>query len=290
MPALFFADRVAVIATMHHKEKAIAPLVESALGVKTFVPNSFDTDALGTFTREIERPADQLETARLKAKAALELTGETLAIASEGSFGPHPQIPFVACNRELVLLYDLEHQLEIVGEVLSTETNYQSQTVGSPEEAIAFAQSVGFPEHGLVVMLAAESRTERRDGPTAAVAKGITEEADLIQAVMLALEQSSEQKAHVETDMRALYNPTRMRAIAQATQDLIAQAAHHCPNCDYPGFTIAQRFPGLPCSLCGAATLLTRSVLYRCQHCQFQQDRPESIQFADPAHCFYCNP
>lgn len=298
MPARsLFTNRVAVIATMHHKEQAIAPLIESALGVKTLVPTGFNTDTFGTFTRETKRPADQLETARLKARAALELTGKTLAIASEGSFGPHPQIPFVACNRELVLLYDLEYELEIVGEVLSTETNYQSQTIDSPKDALAFAKSIGFPEHGLVVMCVPSTPTARsiakhEAGPTEAVAKGITAESDLIQAVTLAIERSPMRKAHVETDMRALYNPTRMSAIAQATQDLIANATNLCPNCAYPGFSIARRFPGLPCSLCGAATLLIRSVLYRCQHCQFQQDQPfpESIQSADPANCFYCNP
>ena len=295
MPALsFFANRVAVIATMHHKEQAIAPLIESALGVEALVPTNFNTDTFGTFTRETKRPADQLMTAKLKVKAALKLTGKTLGIASEGSFGPHPQIPFVACNRELVLLCDLEHGLEIVGEQLSTETNYQSQTVSSLEAALAFAESVGFPEHGLVVMQVAstEQAADQEAGPTQTVAKGIAVTADLVQAVTLAIEQSPTRKAHVETDMRALYNPTRMRAIAQATQDLIAKATHHCPDCGYPGFSITQRFPGLPCSLCGAATLLTRSVLYRCQHCQFQREQvfPKSIQVAKPANCFYCNP
>ncbi len=282
----FFANRVAVIATMHHKEQVIAPLVESALEVRTTVPPSFNTDSFGTFTRESERPADQLTTARLKAEAALKLTGETLAIASEGSFGPHPQIPFVACNRELVVLYDREHQLEVVGEVLSTQTNYQSQTVQSPQAALAFAQSAGFPEHGMVVMRAADPT------PKGAFAKGITTETDLLQAVAAVLDQSPEQKAHIETDMRALHNPTRMAVIAQATQNLIETLAQHCPNCNYPGFSIVQRRPGLPCSLCKAPTLLTLSVLYCCQHCQFQQEEkfPDSLYFADPARCFYCNP
>ncbi|NJM96014.1 MAG: hypothetical protein HC800_01270 [Phormidesmis sp. RL_2_1] len=291
-PSSFFANRVAVIATMHHKEQAIAPLVESALGVKTLVPTDFNTDAFGTFTRETKRPADQLMTARLKAEAAMKLTGTTLAIASEGSFGPHPQIPFVACNRELVVLCDHQHQLEIVGEVLSNETNFQSQTVRSAQEALAFAQSIGFPEHGVVVMQASQAE------PQTAIAKGITTEADLVQAVNLALDQSLalepalQGKVHLETDMRALYNPTRMNAIAQATQDLLAKISQPCPHCHYPGFTIVQRRPGLPCNLCGAATLLTLSVLYRCQHCQFQQEQPfpDSVQFADPARCFYCNP
>lgn len=284
--ASFFANRTVVIATMHHKEQAIAPLIESALSVKTLVPVNFNTDSFGTFTRETERPADQLATARLKAEAALKLTGETLAIASEGSFGPHPQIPFVACNRELVLLCDHQHQLEIVGEVISTETNYQSQTVRTPEAAIAFAQSIGFPAHGVVVMRASHPQ------PTESLAKGITTEADLAEAVTIAIEQSPERNAHVETDMRALYNPTRMAVIAQATQDLIEKIEQRCPSCGYPGFTVVQRQPGLPCSLCKAATLLPLADIYRCQHCQFQQKQrfPDSVQFADPSRCFYCNP
>ena len=281
-----FANRTVVIATMHRKEQVIAPLLSAALGVKTRVPEHFDTDALGTFTRDVDRPADQLTTARLKAEAALDLTGETLAIASEGSFGPHPQIPFVACDRELVMLCDRTHSLEIVGEHISTETNYRSQTIGGLAEALTFAQSVGFPEHGLVVMPVADRN------PKEALAKGMTTAADLKEAVARVLSLSAERKAHVETDMRALYNPTRMKAIAQATQDLIQKVQQPCPQCHFPGFSIVQRHPGLPCQLCGAPTLLTHSVLYHCQHCQFQQSQffPDAIRFADPMHCFYCNP
>ena len=275
-----------MIATMHRKEQAIAPLVEAALSVKTQVPSNFDTDSFGTFTRETERLDDQLATARLKATAALKLTGETLAIASEGSFGPHPQIPFVACGRELVVLCDHQHQLEIVGEVLSTETNYRSETVHRPEEALTFAKSIGFPSHGVVVMQAANPQ------PTEAVAKGITTEAALGQAVTTAIEQSPDQTAHIEADMRALYNPTRMAAIAQATQDLIEKARSLCPKCHYPGFAVVQHRPGLPCQLCQTPTLLPLAAIFRCQHCQFQQEQPfpDSVQFADPARCFYCNP
>ena len=280
------AGRVAVIATKHRKEQAIAPLLESTFGVKTRVPSDFDTDSFGTFTREIKRPADQLTTARLKADAALKLTGETLAIASEGSFGPHPQLPVIACDRELVLLIDQQQQFEIVGEAVSTETNYRSQIIQSVEEALIFAQSVGFPDHGVVVMSASSH------GPMQVIAKGITMAADLVEAVALALERSPAKEAHIETDMRALYNPTRMRVIASATQDLIQTIGQLCPACGCPGFSIVQRQPGLPCGLCGAPTELTRSVLYRCQRCQFQQDSqpPAALQFADPAYCPHCNP
>ena len=282
----FFTGRVAVIATMHRKETVITPLVEAALGVTTLVPAEFDTNCFGTFTREIKRPADQLTTARLKAEAALDLTGETLAISSEGSFGPHPQMPFIASNLELVLLRDRQQQLEIVGEHLSTKTNYQSQTVHTLEDALSFAESVGFPDHGLVVMPSAS-----RNSPDS-VFKGITTEARLVEAFTLTLEQSPNRKVHIETDMRALYNPTRMEAIAQATEDLIRVTEQRCPQCDRPGFRIVKHEPGLPCGLCGTPTLLTLSVLYRCQSCQFEQRQhfPDSLQFADPGQCPYCNP
>ncbi|MFM7326512.1 MAG: hypothetical protein ACKO4L_16605, partial [Nodosilinea sp.] len=49
-PHPFFAGRVAVIATMHRKQEAIAPLVEAHLGAMALVPQDFDTDRFGTFT------------------------------------------------------------------------------------------------------------------------------------------------------------------------------------------------------------------------------------------------
>ncbi len=249
------------------------------------MPSDFDTDAFGTFTRDVDRASDQLTTVRLKAEAALALTGETLVLASEGSFGPHPQLPFVPYSREFVLLLDTVHQLEIVGEAISTHTNYRSQAIASLEEALSFAKSVGFPAHGLVVM-------ESVDAPNRPLAKGITQEADLIAAVELALSKSQRGKVHLETDMRALYNPTRMQAIAQATENLIHLVAQRCPECDCPGFGIVERRPGLPCSLCYAPTSLTLSELYRCQKCAYEcwLRSPHASDFADPGQCPYCNP
>ncbi|MFM7472163.1 MAG: DUF6671 family protein [Nodosilinea sp.] len=278
----FFAGRVAVIATMHRKEQAIAPLVEAHLGVSVLVPQGFDTDLFGTFTGDIHRPDHALTTAHLKAAAALDLTGETLAIASEGSFGPHPQIPFLACDRELVLWLDRRHQLEIVAEYLSTDTNYRHQTIRDLEAALAFAQTVGFPSHGLVVK-------PQGSGPWV---KGIVSEAQLVEVVTAALRQAPQGEVRLETDMRALYNPTRMAVIAQATENLVATLQRYCPQCQYPGFALAQSLPGLPCGLCGSPTLLTRSWVYQCHHCQYEQRQPAvtASATADPSYCSYCNP
>ncbi|OWY66523.1 hypothetical protein B7486_36275 [cyanobacterium TDX16] len=281
-----FTGRVAVIATMHKKEEAIAPIVEPELGVQCIVPNDFNTDIFGTFTRDIARPADQIATAKLKAKKALEITGETIAIASEGSFAPHPDLPFISANREIVVLVDTLNQLEIIGQEISTETNFNSQSVRTVEEAESFARKIGFPSHGLVVMLSSDSleRTE--------IFKGIDTEEKLIEIVTFALSKSSTGKVHIETDMRALHNPTRMQNIAKATKNLIQKIHQICPNCACPGFdAIAQR-RGLPCGLCNLPTSAIRSVVYQCQKCSFQQEKlfPQGVKVADPSQCMYCNP
>lgn len=286
-----FANRVAVLATMHRKEQAIAPLVETDLGLTVTVPPDFNTDGFGTFTGEVKRPADQLATARLKATAALDQTGETLALASEGSFGPHPHIPFVPCNREIVVLLDRQHGLEMVGECLSTETNYRQQAVNDLSGAKAFAATVGFPRHGLIVRTLPSRPVLVQDAPqNTIIAKGITTEDHLAAAVETALGQAPQ--AQIETDMRALYNPTRMEVIAQATRHLLEQVSHTCPACGCPGFREVKRWPGLPCALCGGPTLLTARVRYQCQRCPQIQERPPTDwpPQADPSHCPYCNP
>ncbi len=285
-PLLEFSDRIAVLATMHQKEQAIAPILERELGLNIVVPENFNTDLYGTFTREKSRPGDQIDTARLKAIQALAITGETLAIASEGSFGPHPEIPFLSCNREVVLLFDQQNAIEVVGQTLSLETNYASQAIASYAEAQAFAAKVGFPSHGLIVM------SDREPTSTSLIFKGLTTEAALDDAVAQALSQSSTGKGHLEPEMRALYNPTRMKAIAVATQNLVENLRHCCPRCGCPGFAIAETQPGLPCALCASPTHLTLAVHYVCQKCHFSQEIffPKGQETADPGQCLYCNP
>jgi len=67
--------------------------------MRVVVPAGLDTDGLGTFTGEVERPAPPRETALLKARLAIETTGLPRALASEGSFGPHPALGFVPAVR-----------------------------------------------------------------------------------------------------------------------------------------------------------------------------------------------
>jgi hypothetical protein len=289
----WFNRRTAVLATMHGKEAVIAPRLEQHLGIQVLVPTDFDTDRFGTFTRDIDRPGDQRTAARLKAQAALALTGETLAIASEGTFAPHPAFPAIPCNREIVLLLDSKNQLELVGQTFSTETNYSHKQISSPAEAQAFAAKVGFPTHGLVVIAHADLFELPARGRTpiesAQIIKGIVTEAQLQDALDWAFAQAP--IVHLETDMRAHYNPTRMKAIAQATENLIEIILQACPQCGCPGFQMSEQKPGLRCGLCGSPTDLIQAVVYQCQKCECRQEtRFPNGESADPTYCPYCNP
>lgn len=280
-----YNNRVAILATMHNKEKVISPLLKEHLEINVIVPQGLNTDVFGTFTREIKRPDTQIITARLKAKKALEMYDEEIAIASEGSFAPHPLIPYIYANREIIIFLDQENGLEIIGEVFSMETNFNHQTISSLEEAEEFAQKVGFPEHGLVI-----SFDNISTGKTEFI-KGITSKENLINSVETAIKNTNG-KFHIETDMRAMYNPTRMKNIAFATQDLINKINSLCPQCNTPGFMINQKIPGLPCELCHQPTSLIKAVIFQCQKCNFTQQQlfPNNQEFADPSLCEYCNP
>ncbi len=279
-------NRVAVLATMHQKERVMAPILERELGIKILVPVDLDTDSFGTFTREVKRLGTQIEAVRLKAEKALEIAGETLAFASEGTFGPHPAMPYLPANREIVILLDIANNLELIGEYLSVETNYSHQLVSSVEEAQVFANKVGFPAHALVVIVG-DSATNNGE-----IIKGIVTEKQLFEAVSAGIHQSSSGKVHIETDMRAMYNPTRMKNIENATLDLVKKFHHFCPECAWPGFGVVTSKIGLPCGLCHLPTHLVRSQIYKCQNCSYTKEKlfPNGREAADPSQCEYCNP
>lgn len=283
-----FRNRVVVIATMHRKEEAIAPILQTHLGVKPTVPPHFNTDQFGTFTRDVKRLADQRDTARLKLEQALKQTQQTLGIASEGSFGPHPAVPIVPLNRELVMFRDRDSGLEVVGEATSTDTNFSHATVTSVEAAWEFAEKALFPSHGLVVMPDANTHgSEASDRP---LFKGILEPEELEEKVSWMVAKFGQ--AHLETDMRAMVNPTRMQVIAQATEDLVRKLQQHCPACGIPGFAVSEYRKGLPCAWCGLPTQLPLMSIARCHACGHQEEtlHPHGETTADPGQCPSCNP
>jgi hypothetical protein len=280
----YWRGRTAVIATMHEKERWIAPVLEHGLGVRTLVPVGFDTDRFGTFTREKKRVGDQWEAARAKARAALKETGHDLAVASEGSFGPDPRLPLVTSGLELVLLVDLKHNLEIAGLHRSTDVNVQRATVRSADEAVTMARTWGFPEQGVIVRRSATS--------TRGMEKEAQREAELRAAAARLLRSPLTRSIYLETDLRAHRHPKRQPHIETATKDLVQNCRSRCPSCSVPGFAVANAVSGRPCQQCRQPTELAQALLYRCSHCGYSKERPvpAAPALADPSECSRCNP
>jgi hypothetical protein len=277
-----FENRKLIIATKHRKESVIAPILEKELGVSCFVDETFDTDLLGTFTGEVERQLDPISTAREKCLQAMRINDCELGIASEGSFGPHPSLFFVSADDEFLIFIDKKNNLEIIARELSTETNFNGKELKTENELLDFAQSIGFPAHGLILRQSKDDFSE--------IHKGITDP-EILKTTFENLH-SNHHSVYVETDMRAMYNPTRMEVIKKAAEKLVEKIKSACPVCQMPGFVIAQAKRGLECSLCGLPTNSTLSYIYQCQHCNFTKEEmyPNKKTAEDPMYCDYCNP
>jgi hypothetical protein len=277
-----FQGRRILIATKHKKEDVLAPILESELGLKSFVLDDFDTDVFGTFTGEITREGTPLDALRKKVELGLALTDVDIAIASEGSFGPHPTVFFVPAADEVLLFRDKKNDLEIVAREITTDTNFGSAEVQSQEELLAFAEKSLFPSHALIL--------SGVDDNASAFVKGITSQDEL-----LSVFQELKCKAKtvlVQTDMRALYNPTRMKTIERACHKLIKNIMSTCPGCVTPGYSVSDVLSGLPCSLCGRPTKSTLAHQYVCKKCGHEERRyyPSLKLEEDPTFCDYCNP
>jgi hypothetical protein len=277
-----FEGRKLLIATKHEKEKVIAPILEREFGVKCFTIDDFDTDELGTFSGEVERMHDALATARQKCKQAMTIAGCDLAVASEGSFGPHPSLFFAPADEELLVFVDHKNNLEIVAKTLSTATNFSGSEITSESALLEFAQQAQFPSHSLILK-------NDRDNFTA-IEKGINDATKLMAIFHDMMNKHG--KVYAETDMRAMHNPSRMNVIGETTIKLAEKLKSYCPQCQCPGFSVTGVVPGLPCELCNFPTRSTLSLVSCCQRCGFKSEQmyPHGKLTEDPMHCDLCNP
>ena len=96
----------------------------------------------------------------------------------------------------------------------------------------------------------------------------------------------------LETDMRAMMNPTRMQTLAELAEKLATRITTSCPECGIPGFGFKSVSGHLPCSLCGDDTQMYRYEEWGCIRCDYQEQRPRKDQLlmAAPTYCDYCNP
>ena len=250
--------------------------------------DDFDTDNFGTFTGEIEREGGPLETLRKKAQTAMAMVDVDLVVASEGSFGPHPSLYFVPAADEMLIFIDRKNDLEILAREVSTETNFASAEVSTEESLLKFAEQSLFPSHALILSSPIENVTNPTEKPF--FFKGVTMQEELVD-IYRDLRKKTK-TVLVQTDMRAMYNPTRMKTIAKACHKLIRNIVSQCPSCVTPGYNVTDVLDGLPCSLCGRPTKSTLAHQYVCRRCGYKELRyyPNLKLEEDPTFCDYCNP
>ena len=281
-PSPIYAESRVALLTQHGKECVIAPVLDAALGCRVERVGGFDTDTLGTFTRDIPRAGTQIEAARRKARIGMERSGLPLGLASEGAFGPDPMAGLFPWNVELLVFIDAERGIEVTG-LAQQATRFAHLLADDWEQAAQFARQAGFPEHRLVV------RPQGQDDPR--IEKGIATWAALETAFQRARGQAENGQAFLEHDVRAHVHPARMEVIRLAAVDLAAKLNSPCSACGTPGFWIVERVEGLPCEACGAPTRETRAEILGCLKCAHRETRERADrQYADPGRCDYCNP
>ena len=125
--------------------------------------------------------------------------------------------------------------------------------------------------------------------PALGMTKGILEPAQLERVVQQALRLHG--RVWLEADMRAHLNPTRMRSIERAVQQLARAAQSLCPACQRPGYVIVERTGRAPCADCGAPTVKPRAEVFACAGCGRREERRiEGAEDATAADCPRCNP
>lgn len=280
-----YAGQRAILTTMHGKERVIARPLAVATGLTLDVTRDIDTDHLGTFAGERPRAADARTTALAKARLGIAATGVPIGVASEGSFAPHPVVPFVTADYELLAFVDTVRGFELVETVITAETNSAQCTAGEGAALDRWLAQVRFPSHAVLVR-------PRVAPPGVGVIKGITARASLEAAVAAARAASADGEAILETDMRAHCNPLRRRAIGRAATQLARRLACCCPRCAQPGFGRVDTVGGLPCAWCGTPTALVLEERWGCVGCPHVEarGRADGQTTADPASCPQCNP
>lgn len=273
--------RIATLATLHDKAVLIAPALARSVGLRVAVVN-LDTDMLGTFTGEVPRPGTPLETVVAKARLSMTATGSTLALASEGVIGPHPDAPFITCDTEVVVLVDDGHGFAV--HEIETAIGVPALSVDVAPGSIDEAQlhAAGFPSHGVIV---------RPTGTFDPVVKGVHDLEVLRDAVADCAKRSAMRTAHIESDFRANHHPVRREVIARAAQRLADRLTVLCSRCGTPGWGVVRRAPGAPCAACATPTSLTLAEIHGCAKCEMI----ETVRVADecgvdPARCPRCNP
>lgn len=275
-----YFGEIALLATQHGKGMVVAPTFHSVLGMHV-EELAVDTDSLGTFTGEIERVGTPKEVVIAKARLAIAKSGAPYAIASEGSIGADPYIPFINSDIEHMAFVDELRGFSLVETIRSTEIIAHTLKVTADTPLEEFLKKADFPQHQLII--------RSMDTPTTFSIKGIVSDQQLKNSLEEALGMYPE--VIVESDLRAHCSPSRMANISQAARKLALRLSNLCPECTTPGWGVVSYLKGLPCSECGEISdEALRVEIMGCVKCSFTQEGKILAEAIDPGRCDLCNP
>ncbi len=278
-----YTGLVAILATKHGKIPLIAPPLERDIGLRVEAV-AVDTDSLGTFTGDIPRQGSPLETAVAKARLGMDATGRALGLASEGSIGPHPAMPFVIADREIIVLVDDDNGIVVWEGYSSWDVVAAATSVEASSDLGEFLAEADFPNHQLIV--------RPNIGAVHPIHKGISSIEKLTAAIAECAAIANDGLARVENDLRAHACPSRQVVIAAAAERLAVRLASRCPACGAPGWGRIDVLLGVPCAWCGTEVTRPRAEIDGCPACEHRETRPvvSPDDLADPGECSNCNP
>jgi hypothetical protein len=271
-----------LLTTKHNKFSSVAPAFQELLEM-TVIEHVADTDLLGTFSGEIERTLTASQTAIAKAKIGLAETGKTLGLASEGTIGADSRIGFLNSDVEILALVDLERGIEILERFRSFDITAVKIVARPGENLDAFFKQADFPNHRLI---ARPNKALRQ-----VAIKGLATETEVQEAVKFCSTESQDGLVVIESDLRAMYSPSRQKNIAQASKLLAARVLAQCPDCLSPGWGKVDIERGLPCSDCQTdSEFAVKREIFGCVSCQHREPGELLAKFASPSQCHVCNP
>jgi hypothetical protein len=277
-----YARRKIGLATMHAKERAMAAPFRRLLDADVVVAPRLDTDQLGTFSGEIPRPGDLIETALLKAELVFKTLDVDCALASEGSYGPIDRLPLNAGGLEIVAFLDRSRGIRMIETLRTHRTNWRLWRFKAGDPSVrASVASLGFPQHGVFVIPGSDPSRPIKDLASLDAA---------VAAVDRAANASADGEAIVISDMRAHRNPRRMQVLRALAWRLARRLSVLCPKCGAPGFGHIDSRRGLPCEDCGAPTHWIDFEVDGCAACGHGVARPraDGRRFAPRLSCTAC--
>lgn len=274
--------RKIALPTLHKKGDQIIPAFRD-LHPFDIIEVAIDTDSFGTFSGEVERQLTPRDAAIAKARLAIEETGWSGAIASEGSIGADPYLPLLITDREVMVFIDVEEGVIIEENYRSFDIIAAKMEYRPGDDLSKFLREADFPNHHLIVRGV-------RDGKVVAI-KGIDDEEKLNIALHEISILNEEDKLIIESDLRAHASPSRQRNIATLALILAKRVANRCPDCECAGWGRVDHEFGVECIECSHKDMrIARRVMDGCSRCGLRKPGQILRESIEPGECELCNP